>query len=50
MVLMLAGANVAVYGLWRLADPNFGLGPSMVSGYPNDSCFDSPSKQALIFC
>ncbi|KAM0837097.1 hypothetical protein ACQ4PT_061889 [Festuca glaucescens] len=49
IVLMLAGANVAVYGLWRLADPNFALGPSMVSGYPNDSCFDSPSKQALIF-
>ncbi|KAM0873818.1 hypothetical protein ACQ4PT_037824 [Festuca glaucescens] len=31
MVLMLAGANVAVYVLWRLADPNFALGPSMIS-------------------
>ncbi|XP_047078697.1 RHOMBOID-like protein 12, mitochondrial [Lolium rigidum] len=31
MVLMLAGANVAVYGLWLLADPNFGLGPSVIS-------------------
>ncbi|KAM0873816.1 hypothetical protein ACQ4PT_037824 [Festuca glaucescens] len=30
MVLMLAGANVAVYVLWRLADPNFALGPSMI--------------------
>ncbi|KAK1614932.1 hypothetical protein QYE76_020449 [Lolium multiflorum] len=29
MVFMLAGANVAVYGFWRLADPNFGLGPSV---------------------
>jgi hypothetical protein len=33
----------AVYALWRLADPDFGLLPSMVSGYPNDSWFDSPS-------
>jgi hypothetical protein len=43
MVLMLAGANVAVYALWRLADPDLGLLPSMVSGYPNESCFDSSS-------
>ncbi|CAM0946696.1 unnamed protein product [Alopecurus aequalis] len=30
MVLMLVGANVAVYGLWRLADPKFRLSPYMV--------------------
>jgi hypothetical protein len=33
---MLAGANVAVYGLWRLADPKFALSPYKVSGYPKE--------------
>ncbi|KAM0873819.1 hypothetical protein ACQ4PT_037825 [Festuca glaucescens] len=31
VVLMLAGANVAVYGLWRLADPKFRFSPSVIS-------------------
>uniref|UniRef100_A0ACD5V8N4 Uncharacterized protein n=1 Tax=Avena sativa TaxID=4498 RepID=A0ACD5V8N4_AVESA len=30
MVLMLAGANVAVYGLWRMADPKFAFSPSVI--------------------
>ncbi|KAM0873820.1 hypothetical protein ACQ4PT_037825 [Festuca glaucescens] len=30
VVLMLAGANVAVYGLWRLADPKFRFSPSVI--------------------
>ncbi|KAK1614920.1 hypothetical protein QYE76_020437 [Lolium multiflorum] len=30
VVLMLAGANVVVYGLWRLADPKFRFSPSVI--------------------
>uniref|UniRef100_A0ACD5Z8I5 Uncharacterized protein n=1 Tax=Avena sativa TaxID=4498 RepID=A0ACD5Z8I5_AVESA len=30
MVLMLVGANVAVYGLWRMADPKFAFSPHVI--------------------
>ena len=43
MVLKLIGVNVAVYGLWRLADPKFRSSPYMVSGYPEDFRFDFPA-------
>jgi hypothetical protein len=43
VVLMLAGANVAVYGLWRLADPRFRFSPSVVSAYPKGILIWFPS-------